>query len=184
MMHYRVNAGYLPPDHWLLDPHQGGGRIIGEGCHFIDFLTFLAGAPPLSVITQGLPDAGRYHEDNVVITIKLTDGSIGTIGYQANGDRAFPKERVEVFGGGRVAVLDDFRSLELVAGGRRQKKRSIFRQDKGFQAQWEAFTAAIQAGGPPTIPYDQLFAVTLASFAAVESLRSGKSVKVEPLAIE
>ncbi len=176
--HYRVNAGHLPRDHWLHDPLQGGGRIIGEGCHFIDFLTFLVGAPPVTVTARGLPDMGRYQEDNVVLTFTFHDGSIGTLSYLANGDKAFPKERVEVFAGGRIAVLDDFRSLELVQAGRRQVIRSRLRQDKGHQPQWVAFSQAIQQGGSPPIPYDHLFGVTRASFAAVEALRSNQTVIV------
>ena len=177
--HYRVNAGYLPLNHWLHDAEQGGGRIIGDGCHFIDFLTFLVGAPPVSVIAQGLPDAGRYREDNVVLTFTFPDGSVGTVTYLANGDKAFPKEQVEVFCGGRVAVLDDFRSLEMVRDGRRQIFRSRLRQDKGHRAEWEAFTAAITAGGSPPIPTEQLFCVTRATFAAVEALRRGERVAID-----
>jgi predicted dehydrogenase/threonine dehydrogenase-like Zn-dependent dehydrogenase len=171
--HYRVNAGYLPLNHWLHDPLQGGGRIIGEGCHFIDFLTFLVGQPPISVSVQALPDHGRYREDNAVLTFKFPDGSLGTVTYLANGDKAFPKERVEVFAGGRVAVLDDFRRLEMVHNGRRQTVRSRLRQDKGHQAEWEVFSAAILSGDPPPIPYEHLFGVTRATFAAVEALRDG-----------
>lgn len=174
--HYRVNAGYIPPNHWLHDPSLGGGRIIGEGCHFIDFLTHLAGAPPNSVSVHGLPNDGRYQEDNVVLTLTFPDGSLGTVSYLANGDKTFPKERIEVFAGGRVAVLDDFRSLETVHAGRRQMFRSHLRQDKGHRAAWEAFVKAIVTGGQPPIPYNQLFGVAQATFAAVESLRSGNEV--------
>jgi predicted dehydrogenase len=174
--HYRINAGYIPPEHWTQDPEIGGGRIIGEACHFIDFLTFLVGEPPLEVLALGMPDLGRYREDNVVLTFTFPDGSIGTVTYLANGDKAFPKERVEVFCAGRVAVLDDFRSLETVAEGRRQVERSRLRQDKGHQAEWAAFKDAILAGGPPPIPYEQLIGVTRASFAGLESLRSGVKV--------
>jgi predicted dehydrogenase/threonine dehydrogenase-like Zn-dependent dehydrogenase len=119
-MHYRINAGNLPPDHWLHDAEQGGGRIIGEACHFIDFLTFLIGSPPVQVSATGIPDDRRYREDNVIITLEFPDGSLGTVSYLAAGDRAFPKERVEVIGGGRVAVLDDFRRVETVHNGRRK----------------------------------------------------------------
>ena len=170
--HYRVNAGYLPLDHWLHDPQQGGGRIIGEGCHFVDFLTFLVGEPPVDVVAQGMPDVGRYREDNVVLTFTFPDGSVGTLTYLANGDKALPKERVEVFSGGRVAILDDFRSLELVRGGRRKLMRSRLRQDKGHQAEWLAFARAIKAGGPPPIPYAHLLGVTRMTFAAVKKLRN------------
>jgi predicted dehydrogenase/threonine dehydrogenase-like Zn-dependent dehydrogenase len=172
---YRINAGYLPPDHWLHDPLQGGGRIIGEVCHFIDFLTFIVGELPVRVHARGLPDGGRYLEDNVIITLEFPGGSLGTISYIAAGDRAYPKERVEVFGGGRVVVLDDFRHLETSSGGRRNVWRSRLKQDKGHQAEWEAFVHALSTGGPPPIPYEQLHAVSMASFAAVESLRSNEA---------
>jgi len=176
--HYRVNAGYIPLTHWTHDLVQGGGRIIGEGCHFIDFLTFLVGAAPVTVAAQGLPDAGRYREDNVALTFTFPDGSLGIVSYLANGDKAFPKERVEAFCAGRVAVLDDFRSLELVANGRRQVARAYLRQDKGHQAEWQAFAVAIQAGGPAPIPYGQIFGVSHAAIAAVEALRTQKVIKI------
>jgi len=184
VMHYRVNAGPLPADHWLYDPVQGGGRIIGEACHFIDFLTFLAGAPPVRVQCQGLPDDGCYREDNIILTLMYPDGSLGTVAYLAGGDRGLPKERIEVFGGGRAAVMDDFRRLETFSGGRRNLRRAWLRQDKGHRAEWEAFAAAVAAGGSPPIPYDHLLAVTMASFAAVESLRSGEIVTLKPLSLE
>ena len=98
--------------------------------------------------------------------------------YLANGDKSFPKERVEVFCGGRVAVLDDFRSLEMVQDGKQTQVRSRLRQDKGHRAEWEAFAAAILAGGPPPIPYEHLFGVTRASFATVESLRRSDDISL------
>lgn len=177
--HYRVNAGYIPLSHWLHDPQQGGGRIIGEACHFIDFLAFLAGQPPISVTAQALPDQGRYREDNAVLTFTFADGSLGSVSYLANGDKAFPKERVEVFSGGKVGVLDDFRTLELVSQGRRQKTASRLRQDKGHQAEWEAYVQVLTRGGPPPIPYPQLFGVMRGAFAAVEALRSRQTVFLE-----
>lgn len=175
---YRVNAGYLPLTHWLHDPQQGGGRIIGEGCHFIDYLTFLVGKPPLRVRTVGLPDGERYRQDNVCMTFTFEDGSIGTVTYLANGDKSLPKERVEVFCAGRVAVLEDYRSLELVQNGQRQKFTARLRQDKGHQALWEAFVQAVRQGGQPPIPYDHLMSVTRASFAAVESLRQQADMEI------
>ncbi len=176
--HYRINAGFIPLTHWLHDPEIGGGRIIGESCHFVDFLTFLVGDPPISVTAHGLPDGGIYCEDNIVLTFTYPDGSVGTVSYLANGDKAFPKERVEVFAGGRVAVLDDFRSLEMVHNGNRKSVRSRLRQDKGHQAEWEFFSRAIVEGGEPPISYEQLVGVTKATFAAVEALRNGERVRV------
>jgi predicted dehydrogenase len=176
VMNYRVNAGYIPPKHWVHDPVQGGGRIVGEGCHFIDFLTFLNGSPPVAVSAHGLPDAGRYHEDNVELQFEFSDGSLGSVSYLSNGDRSFSKERLEVFCSGRVAVLEDFRYLEMVRDGKRQVIQSRLRQDKGHQGEWEAFAQALQAGGPPPVPYDQLFGVSRAALAAVQALRRGAKI--------
>lgn len=172
--HYRVNAGFLPDTHWLHDPAVGGGRIIGEGCHFIDYLIFLVGDLPVKVQTFALPDSGRYHEDNVQMVFTFPDGSIGTVAYLANGDKSIPKEHVEVFCEGRVAVLDDYRSLELAHNGRRKIYRSRLRQDKGHQAGWQAFLDAVREGGEPPISYKQLFGGAKATFAAVQSLKSGQ----------
>lgn len=178
VMHYRVNAGYIPLNHWVHDPKQGGGRIIGEGCHFVDFLTFLVGATPSSVSVHGLPDNGKYHEDVASMTFSFPDGSIGVVDYLANGDKSYPKERVEIFCGGRVAVLDDFRSLEMARDGRRRVVRSRLRQDKGHFNEWQAFMLAIREVGVPPIPYEQLFGVTQATFAAMEALRTGETIKI------
>ena len=173
IINYRVNAGFLPLDHWTQDPSLGGGRIIGEGCHFIDFLTFLVGQNPVSVSSDGLADNGRYNQDNVVMTLKYPDGSIGTISYLANGDKAYPKEHVEVFCGGRVAVLNDFRSLEMASKGKLVRKKTTFKQDKGHQACWAAFLEALRNHGQAPIPYDQLVMTTQASFTTLKPCREG-----------
>jgi predicted dehydrogenase len=174
--HYRVNAGYLPLNHWTQDPVQGGGRVIGEACHFVDFLSFLAGAAPATVSAQALPDLGRYRSDNLTMIFTFPDGSVGVLDYLANGDKSLPKERLEVFCAGDVAVLDDFRSLEtLRAGKRRVEKRA---QDKGWSGEWAAFVGAILAGGKPPIPYEHLVGVTRATFAVMESLHEGKTTSI------
>ena len=174
--HYRINAGYLPPNHWTQDPNVGGGRIIGEACHFIDFITFLVGAAPVSVSAHALPDGGKYSEDNVSMTFTFPDGSIGVVDYLANGDKSFPKERAEVFCGGAVAVLDDFVSLQITREGKMKEERGA--QDKGWVNEWKAFVKAIHEGGEPPIPYEQLIGVTKSTFAAVESLRTMQTVKL------
>jgi predicted dehydrogenase len=175
--HYRVNAGYIPLSHWTQDPAVGGGRIIGEGCHFVDFITFLVGAAPVSVHARALPDGGKYKEDNVSMTFTFPDGSMGVVDYLANGDKAFPKERVEVFCGGQIAVLDDYRSLLITKDGRKSQAR-LSAQDKGWKNEMETFAGAIRGGAQPPIPYEQLIGVTRATFAAVESLRSGLPVEI------
>ena len=175
---YRVNAGSIPLTQWVQDPAVGGGRIIGEACHFIDFLTRLVGAVPISVDAQSLPDDSRYREDNAMMTFSYPDGSVGSVIYLANGDKAFPKERIEVFVGGKVAVLDDFRTLELVSQGKRKLIHSRLRQDKGHVAEWDAFSKAVIAGGPAPIPYEHLFGVTEATFAILEAIRNRQPVKI------
>jgi predicted dehydrogenase/threonine dehydrogenase-like Zn-dependent dehydrogenase len=177
-MDYTVNAGYLPLNHWTHDPQVGGGRLIGEGCHFIDLMTWMADSLPVEVTARALPDGGKYRQDNAVILITFANGSVGTLHYLANGDKSYPKERLEVFSGGRVAVLNDFRSLQWVNKGNSQTMRAS-RQDKGHAGAWRAFLKAVRSGGQPPIPYSDLWTVTQATFAAVESLRTGAPVKVE-----
>jgi predicted dehydrogenase/threonine dehydrogenase-like Zn-dependent dehydrogenase len=178
-LHYRVNAGYVPPDHWVNDPEQGGGRIRGEVCHFVDFLTFLAGAPAIEVQTRSLANLGRYSGDNVFISLQFANGTQGSISYLANGDKSYSKERVEVFGGGAVAVLEDFRRLELVRQGRKQAFRSRLRQDKGHRGEWEAFTSAIRGGGQAPISFHEIVASTFATLRAAESQSSGQLVNAD-----
>lgn len=175
-VHYRINAGYIPINHWTQDLAVGGGRIIGEGCHFVDFISFLVGAAPVRTSAFALPDNGKYREDNVSMTFTFPDGSIGVVDYLANGDRAMAKERIEVFGGGRVAVLDDFRKLETVENGRRRVVTTT--QDKGWKDEWAVLAKAIKQGCEPPIPYEQLVGVTKSTFAAVEAIQSGTVVEI------
>jgi predicted dehydrogenase/threonine dehydrogenase-like Zn-dependent dehydrogenase len=180
-LHYRVNAGWLPADHWLNDPFQGGGRILGEVCHFVDFLCFLTGSLPVEVETRSLPNPGRYSNDNVICSLQFAEGSQGTISYVANGDKSYSKERIEVFGGGRVAVLEDFRRLELVRDGRKQIVRTVLRQDKGHRGEWEAFAAAIRTGAISPTPLGQIVSTMMATFALEQSRCLGQSIAVKPI---
>jgi predicted dehydrogenase/threonine dehydrogenase-like Zn-dependent dehydrogenase len=178
-LHCRVNAGFVARDHWVNDPEQGGGRILGEVCHFVDFLTFLAGALPIEVQTRSLNGLEQYSDDNVVISLRFANGSQGTISYLASGDRSYSKERVEVFGGGAVAVLEDFRRLELVRHGRKQTLRSRFRQDKGHRGELEAFAAAVCGRREIPIPFDEIVSTTLTTLRAVESRSSGQPIEID-----
>ena len=175
MANYRINAGFLPITHWLHDPLQGGGRIVGEACHFVDLLTFLVGSIPVSVQAYALPDGGIYRQDNVLITLTYPDGSIANITYLANGDKSVSKEICEIFTEGSIVSLDDFRLLNLTRNGKTEKIKSG-NQDKGHQAAWQSFITCIRKGENPPIPYDEIWGVHRAVFAAVESLQSGKQV--------
>jgi len=183
-LHYRVNAGFLPADHWLNDPQQGGGRILGEVCHFVDLLCFLTDSSPVEVETRSLPNPGQYSNDNVVCSLRFANGSQGTISYLANGDKSYSKERIEVFGGGSVAMLEDFRRLELVRRGKKRVFRSLLRQDKGHRGEWQAFIAAIQSGAESPIPFREIVSTMRATFALEESRCLGQPVTVPVTARE
>jgi len=176
-MSMTVNAGFIPPDHWTQDPERGGGRIIGEGCHFIDLLSFLAGAPVATVSAQMVGGNGPVREDKMSMLLGFADGSVGTVHYFANGSKSYPKETLEIFGDGRVIRMENFR----VTKGFGFKGFSPFRtwrQDKGHRAEIAAFVDAVAAGGTPLIPFDEIVNVTKASFAAVESARTGKVISI------
>ena len=177
-MHYRVNAGFIPLDHWTQDPEQGG-RILGEVCHFVDFLSFLCGHPVVSVSASMLPNSGRYSNDNLAATLRFADGSIGTIVYTANGDRSFSKERVEVFAQGRVAVLEDFRRLETIRDGKRTTATSRLRIDKGHRGEWSAFVEAIRKGGPSPISFPEIVNGALATLALARAGSDGLAAQVD-----
>ena len=181
-LHYRVNAGFLAGDHWVNNTEQGGGRILGEVCHFVDFLTFLTGSLPIEVDAKSVSGFEQQLDENVIISLRFANGSQGTISYLSNGDRAYSKERVEVFGGGAVAVLEDFRRLELVRHGKKQTFRSPFRQDKGHRAELKAFAEAIRGGGRTPIPFEEIVSSTLATLRIAESRSSGQRLEVDPAA--
>lgn len=182
-MHYTVNAGFIPLTHWTQDIEIGGGRILGECCHMLDFMLFLTQSRPLQVNTIALPNNGRYQDDNVSIQVKFENGSIGTVAYLANGDKSYAKERLEVFGGGKIAILNDFKSLETWDRGNHHRTNSPLRIDKGHAASWQAFVSAIINGEHEPIPTEQLFYSSLTSLAAVDSLHSNEIVAVPDLNI-
>ena len=175
--HYRVNAGLIPSSHWLHDLSQGGGRLIGEGCHFIDYLVFLVGQIPESVHTQALPDNGKYKNDNFLITMTFSDGSIGTISYLANGNKSVGKEYLEVFCGGKVGILDDFRKLQLF-GQSADRKREYFKQDKGHASAWNEFVNAVINNSEAPIPYEELIGTAYVILACDQSMRTSQPVNI------
>lgn len=172
-----VNAGFIPADSLYHDPAQGGGRMIGEGCHFIDLLRFLVGAPITSVQAAMFGDAPGVdvRDDKMSVTLLFADGSLGTVHYLANGHRGYPKERLEVYSQGRVLALDNFRRL-MGHGFKGFRKQNLWRQDKGHGAEIARFVQAVAQGGPPVMPPDEIWNVTEATFAAVASARSGERI--------
>jgi predicted dehydrogenase/threonine dehydrogenase-like Zn-dependent dehydrogenase len=177
-VNFRVNAGYLPLDHWTQDPQAGGGRIVGEACHFIDLVQFLAGAPIVRVYAQALPNQGRYRDDNVAITLTCADGSLGSLLYVANGDRALGKEYIEIFCQGQTALIDDYRSLTTYRGGKKTRLTQGG-SGKGHRAEMLAWVQAVRSGAGEPVPFAEAVCATRASFAAVESLASGQPVVLE-----
>ena len=176
--HYRINAGYLPPNHWLHNPQSGGGRLIGEACHFIDLMLYLVGAAPSHVSAQALPNSGKYQDDNLHITINFTDGSIASIAYLANGSRTAGKEYLEIFSGGYSIMMNDFRKLEIF-GRSKKTKRALLKQDKGHTELWDAFIKAIRNHSEPPIPYRSLLQSSYTTLACAESLRLGDPIQLE-----
>ena len=179
LMQYRSNAGAIPASHWIQDPAEGGGRLLGEACHFIDLLLFLTGSEAISVFTRSVSDAGQYCQDNFVVTIECANGSVGTVLYAANGNRSFPKESLEVFGGGLAARLDDFRELTIHSGSKRTHIRSRLSADKGHRALWEALALHLTGTAPPPMTWEEIEASTHATLAAYRSLLTGKPVIIE-----
>jgi predicted dehydrogenase len=178
-LHYRINAGHLPPDHWVNDREQGGGRILGEVCHFIDLLMYLAGSPIVEVEARLISNTSRYSGDNVLASLVFANGSQGTISYLANGDRAFSKERIEVFGGGSTAVLEDFRRLELVRNGRKQTTHSRWRQDKGHHSEWAAFVQFVLRKKDAPISFEELICSSLATLRINDAVANGQRIRVD-----
>ena len=175
-MIYRINAGAIPADSWIQDPTVGGGRIIGEVCHFVDLLTFLNGSLPVSVHATAMKSAGNLN-DTVTITLAFANGSIGSISYFANGDKKLPKEYVEVYSNGVTAVLDDFRTLSVYGSGKKKDKK-LMNQDKGQKNEVQVFLRAVKDGHPSPIPFEQIYNTSLVTFKSLESLRSGNAVRL------
>jgi predicted dehydrogenase/threonine dehydrogenase-like Zn-dependent dehydrogenase len=171
---YRINAGRIPATHWIQDPLEGGGRIIGEVCHFIDFMHFLTGALTTRVYAEAIKSRSSeiVDDDSVFITLRLADGSNASIAYLAEGDKALMKERVEIFGEGKSFVLEDFRTATLYTGGREEVMK-LRAQDKGQREEVRVVCSVVREGLPAPIELDDLATTTRATFRILESLRTG-----------
>lgn len=177
-INYRVNAGRMSPNHWVQDPSEGG-RIIGEVCHFVDFVQFLTGSLTTRVFAESITsrNAEATNEDSVFITLRLADGSNASIAYLAEGDKALPKERIEIFGGGRSFVIDDFRSATAYENGR-EKTTKLREQDKGQREEIRAVMDVVMGRRPAPISLEDLATTTRATFKIKESLRTGLPVEL------
>jgi predicted dehydrogenase len=177
-VNYRVNAGVIPKDVWIQDRTIGGGRIIGEGCHFIDTCSYIIGSEVVSVFAttvqkndQSIPD-----EDNVNIVLNYANGSTATINYYAYGDTTMPKEYIEVFGNGVSIAMTDFRELIVYKNGKASKEKSA-NQDKGFVGEFKAFKDAVKSG-ESAISFESIYNTTKTTFKILESIRTGNVEKV------
>ncbi|MEY4927847.1 MAG: hypothetical protein RI894_2283 [Bacteroidota bacterium] len=170
-----MNAGEIPANHWTQDMRTGGGRIIGEACHYIDLITFLTGSTVESVIMNGLGTDAQENTDNAVIMLKYKNGSQGVINYFSNGSKSYSKERVEIYSQNRTIVMDNFRKSHYYGF---KSSGSSSSQDKGHYTQFELFVARLRSGGAATIPFNEIMNTSKAAIAAVESFKTGGWVKV------
>jgi polar amino acid transport system substrate-binding protein len=178
-INYRVNAGRIPRNHWVHDPQEGGGRIIGEVCHFIDFIHFITGSLTTRVYAESIAaeNSEAADADSIFATLRLADGSNAAIAYLAEGDKSLSKERIEIFGGGKSFVIEDFRSATAYQDGK-AKNTKLREQDKGQRNEIRAVCAMVLEGKPAPISLEDLATTTRATFRIRESLRTGLPVEV------
>jgi predicted dehydrogenase len=172
-----MNAGFIPADVWIHDLEVGGGRIIGEACHYIDLCTYLAGSKVVSVCMNALGTDPEENTDNASILLKYENGTNAVINYFANGSKSYAKERIEAHSQERTLVLDNWRSLK--GYGVKGFTKMKIKQDKGHKAQFELLVDSLKKGGKAIVPFEETYNTTLASFAAIESLKQGRWVRVD-----
>lgn len=180
VVNIRINAGYIPADHWIQDPQTGGGRMIGEGCHFIDLASALVRSNVKTVYAVGSAKAEKSAllNDNLCLTLTFANGSVANITYTADGAKAMPKEHIEVFGGGRSAQIHDFKEVSLFSGDNSRSTLKLGVQDKGQKAMISAWLEALKTGRP-CVCYNCLMTTSLASIMAVESMTIGVPLQVD-----
>ena len=175
-MIYRINAGVIPPDSWIQDKEIGGGRIVGEICHFIDFLTFVSGSLPKRVYADSMPDSNHF-DDTVNISIEFENGSVGSISCFSNGSKSVPKEYIEIYQSGVTAIVNDFKSL-VIHGGKKPFKKKLLSQDKGQKIMIRNFLKPIREGLPSPISFEEIYAVSMTTFKAIESIRTHQALMI------
>lgn len=172
LMNFRVNAGVIPKDHWIQKPEIGGGRILGEMCHFVDLMIYFSGAAPETVYAKTIRSGSEKDkdEDSIVVTISFQNGSVGVLTYAAVGDASLPKEYLEVYSGGRTGVINDFRFGALHMNN---KQSPIKKSGKGHREEVAAFLKAVKSGGQSPIPLEDILLTTEACFCILDSLATG-----------
>jgi polar amino acid transport system substrate-binding protein len=175
-MIYRINAGMIPPDSWVQDKDIGGGRILGEVCHFVDYLTYINGSLPVTVFATIMDDS-NHHYDTLTVSLRYQNGSVGSIQYFANGSKSLPKEYVEIYAHGMTAVLNDYKELKIFGKGKPYKKKLIS-QNKGQKNELKLFFDAITRGIKSPIPLNEIFLTSKVCFKIIESIRTGKNIKI------
>jgi predicted dehydrogenase len=176
-INYRINAGILPKDHWTQDPNVGGGRILGELCHFIDLCAFIAGSPVESVSAFAIRTA-QHLNDTVSVSLAFGNGSIASISYFSNGSKELEKEHLEVFGSGQTVIIHDFKNMDIY--GKIHKTESLSKQDKGHKAEMIAFIDAIENGKASPISFEEICNSTLATIRVQESvMQQGRQLSVK-----
>jgi polar amino acid transport system substrate-binding protein len=180
IVNIRVNAGFIPKDHWTQQPEVGAGRIIGEMCHFIDLMQYFTNAEPVKVFADSINTGNTKitPEDNIAIVVKFADGSVGSLTYLANGDKSLPKERIEVFGGGNIGIINDFRDGLFLRNGKTEKLKS---SGKGHKEEVAAFLKAALEGKDSPITFRSICLTTLTTFKIIDSLSTGlpQSIKLD-----
>jgi len=170
----------VPKDSWVQDSVEGGGRIIGEACHFVDLIQYFTGSLPVKVFAETISgEKSKYlNEDNLVIILKMKNGSVASVTYVANGDKSFPRERIEIFGGGKVCVIDDFKLMNFICSG---KKKGIkkYRIDRGYYNEFEEFFSAVKNGKTIPVDFEEYVFTTLTTFDIIESIRTGIPVDID-----
>jgi len=172
-----MNAGFIPSGTWVHDLQTGGGRIIGEACHFIDLITFLTGSKVKAVCMNAMGENPAENTDNASILLKYENGSTGVVNYFANGSKAYSKERIEVYSQGKTAIINNFRTTEGYGFGKFSKLKT--KLDKGHKEQFRLLAERTKSGGKPLIPFEEIVNTTRASFAALKSLKIGGWVCLE-----
>jgi polar amino acid transport system substrate-binding protein len=172
VINYRINAGFIPKEHWTQQPGSGGGRILGEVCHFIDLLQFFTDSLPARIYAECVGSGNQQlkNDDNLIISIRFRNGSIGTITYAAGGDKALPKERLEIFGGSKAGIIHDFRKGEIFNNN---KSKLLKLEGKGHRQEIEAFLNSIREGKDSPIPFESIYYTSLATFKVLDSLYTG-----------